>query len=482
MAASRILACAAMLALAASCTLTRSSVDACTSNADCRAAFGSGLVCGGDGLCEKAPPNPRCADAFPVDLLTRPESYPNAIVFGSLIVGGIESQRARANATRLAITQANEQGGLDGRLFGVVFCDLAEDAKYDSLKRAEAAVAGARYLSDVVGVPAIVGPSASPDALSVFEVVKSSDVLVISPSATSPELTSADIVEVATDERPGLLWRTAVPDTAQGAAIARHLEAEQPPVTNVTVIHERGAYGDGLEKVFRASFEKAGRTVRALGYDAGVTGQLTEAIVAGASGAPQFVLFFSSQSADQSAFVNAVKGLPSYDTIKLFLTDTAANKDLLTNAAGSAVVFPRIVGSRPLVPEGNVFDVFRTGYTAAFREDPNAFTFVPHAYDATWLVQYGSAYALRVEGRVTGSGIARGLRRVAPAGEELSVTPGSWKRIADDVSQSRPVNLTGASGRLDFDPATEETSGVIEIWKISADGQAIERVTTIDTR
>lgn len=466
----------ALVAVLASCTFTRTSVDSCTTNADCRAGFGIGSVCTGEGLCEKAPPNPRCARTFPEDLLTRPESYPNAIVLGSLVVGGIESQRARENATRLAATQVNEQGGLDGRLFGIVFCDVAEDSKYDSLKRTDAVIATGRYLADVMGAPALVGPSASPDALAVFEALRDKEVLVMSPSATSPELTGAD-VPTASDETPGLLWRTAVPDTVQGSIIARHLETFDPPVTTVNIVFEKGAYGEGLEKVFRASFTKNTPTINSFGFTAGNSGERDGAIVGAGDGKPQYVLFFSSQAGDQSAFVTGVAGLTSYQDVKLFLSDTAANGDLLTNAASASAVFPRIIGTRPAVPAGRVYDLFKFSYNAAFKDDPNRFTFVPHAYDATWLVFAGAAYSLRRENAVTGRGIARGLRRVASGGDTVDLAPGSWQRIRDEFGNDKPVNLVGASGNLDYDPATEETKGDIDIWKIASDGQSIELVT-----
>ena len=38
--------------------------------------------------------------------------------------------------------------------------------------------------------------------------------------------------------------------------------------------------------------------------------------------------------------------------------------------------------------------------------------------------------------------------------------------------------MVGASGELDFDPATEETSAPIEVWQISSDHTQIE---TLDT-
>ena len=88
--------------LVSSCTLTKTSVESCTKNSDCRAAFGALRTCGGDGLCETAPLNPRCTTTFPADVLTRSASYPGVMLVGSLMDRSVESQRARENAIRVA--------------------------------------------------------------------------------------------------------------------------------------------------------------------------------------------------------------------------------------------------------------------------------------------------------------------------------------------------------------------------------------------
>ncbi len=468
-----------MLTIATSCTLTREDVASCKKNIDCRTAFGQGLVCGSSGLCERAVASPRCTTTFPPDLLTRPASYDGVITIGALMDRSVETQRAREDAIRLAATQVNEERGLDGRSFGVVFCDVAEDARYDSLKRTDAAIASARYLADVLGVPAIVGPSASGDTIAVFDAVKDQGVLVISPAATSPALTGHDVA-TATDDAPGLLWRTAAPDTLQGAAIARHLTTTFPSATSVVVVNEKGAYGTALADVFSTAFQQDGRVVRTLPYE--TASQRDAAIVDAASSSPPFVLFFSSQTPDAIAFLNAAKALQSYDKISLFLTDSAANPDLLQGAAGAASLFPRVIGSRPAVPEGPTFELFKTSYNAAFKKDPGALSFVPHAYDATWLVFYGAAWSLRQEKAITGIGIARGLRKLSATGPEIPVTPANWTKIVDALGAGTAVNVVGASGNLDYDPVTEETTGLINIWKISTDGKAIESSTTIDPR
>lgn len=477
--ASRAIALGAVVTLLGSCTLTQTKFDHCSANVDCRQAFGIGSVCGGDGICEKAAPFPRCTQTFPEDLLVRPQSYPNILVYGSLIQltnngQPVGSQVARANAVRLAVRQVNEQNGLDGRLFGVVFCDISEDPQYDSLKRTDAAVASANYLADVIGAPAFVGPSSSPDVLAVFGAVKNKDVVVMSPSATSPELTTSDIVQVASDERPGLLWRTAFPDTVQGAAVSSYLRGLSPPAGNVTVIYESGAYGEGLERVFHAMFTNAGGTTHSLEFTAGNSGQRDQQITVAGQGPPQYVLFLSSQSADETAFVTEAQ---SYDSsVQLFLTDTAANTDVFKNAAGASTVFPRITGSRPASPDpakNLAYKLFVNSYKAAFQQDPTTFTFVAQAYDGAWLVFYGTAYALRQERRVTGTGIARGLRKIASTGPEVQVTPENWKQISDALGAGQAVNLLGASGKLDYDPQTEETTGDIEIWNLEGNPPAI---------
>ena len=468
---------AVTLALTSSCTLTRTKVDSCSQNSDCRGAFGVGRTCGSDGLCEAAPANARCTTTFPPDVLTRSENYPGVLLVGALMDRSVESQRARENAIRLAATQVNELKGVDGHLFGVVFCDVAEAPVYDSAKRTDAAVASARYLQSVVGVSVIVGPSSSTDALAVFSALKGLDVVVISPSATSPALTGAD-VKNATDDVPGLLWRTAPPDTLQGAAIVRHVRTAFPLVKSVAVVQEKGPYGDALTSVFTAGFAQEGRTVTPFPYR--TTSERDAAIVGAGATSTSIALFISSQTTDAIAFLNAAQSLPSYAATTLFLTDSAANKDLLTGAAGASAAFPRVIGSRPAVPQGPTFELFKTSFSAAFRQDPNTFSFVPHSYDATWLAFYGTARAIRRAKRVTGVGIARGLRSLSDKSPEVAVTPANWGRIIDALGAGGTVNIVGASGALDYDPTTQETTGLVDIWKIS--NNAIETVTTIDPR
>lgn len=451
-----------------SCSFSRPEITECSSSARCRDVFGAGSVCNADGYCEKTPPNPRCAATFPEDVLTRPESYPGAVLIGTLLDRSVTTHLARESAVRLAVTQVNEVGGLQGRSFGVVLCDISQNPQFDSRSRTQAAVASAVYLADVMGVPAIVGPSASTDAVEVYAALGGKDVLLISPSATSPALSGVD-GKNPTNETPGRFWRTAPPDTLQGDAIAIYLQ--QQGATSVELIYEAGAYGEGLSQVFEKGFTSVAGTVSKTSFS-NTSERDAAVVVAGKSPAP-WVLFFSSQTADAAAFLNAAAGSSGYDKKQMFLTDSAANADLLKDAKPAAALFPRVRGSRFAVPAGPVYEQFRASFKAAFGAEANDFSYVAHAYDAAWMVFYGAARSSGQEGVVHGLGVARGLRRLS-LGVPVSIVPSSWGDVAKELSLGGSVDVTGASGALDYDPLTEETEGPVDIWKIAQDGTTLE--------
>lgn len=455
-------------AIVAGCSLGTVGPDACGSTAQCREAFGFGSVCGDDGLCRAAETNPRCTRTYPEDLLENPQAHADTLVFGNLMDRSLETHRARERSAELAARQANESDGFDGRSFGIVFCTIEENGDLDSLSRADAAVASAEYLVEQLGVPAIVGPPASSDAQAAFTALRDSGTVFISPSATSPALTDIDVTS-PTDEDPGLLWRTAPPDSLQGAVIAGDMEMRG--VTDVAVIHASGAYGEGLAREFERGFSG---NVTLFPFD-DATARDSAVAEVGADASYGEALFISSQTTDSIAFLNASALLSGYDGKGIFLTDGAANADFLDGTRSSASArFPQVRGTRPAAASGFVYDAFVASYGGAYDgEDVRTFSFTAQAYDAAWMVIYGMVWSLANEGGVDGTTIARGFRELS-GGREFEVRPASFQGIVQAFREGSSVDLVGASGSLDYDPATEETTAPIQVWTISADGRSIE--------
>lgn len=485
---------ATAIGLSAGCSLSLYDTTTCESNAECRDAFTLGSVCGDDGFCTKPEIPARCGKSFPEDLLDDPDKYSDDILLGSLF--SFVSHLDTLQATELAVRQVNQNGGLDGRRYAVLHCDY-EAMAGDDLDDIAAVEMLAPYLSDSLGVPAIIGPRGSSRTEATFNSVRELDTIVISPSATSPALTALDGMS-ASDESPGFLWRTAPPDSLQSQVIATDMLDRG--VTNAAVIFQPGAYGDALANLFVQRFtEGGGQSAMQFPFDAGGDFATTVAVVADEinAGNIEEVLFVSSDIADYVAFFQSATATPDLEEQYvnvlgatageggLFLADAAFSSMLLeATAATSSALFAKVRGSRPAPAEGVLFNSFAAAYTSTFNEDSTGSAFTPHSYDAAWLVIYGTAWAEFQTGGISGLGVAQGLRKVS-SGSPIDILPASWNGVVDSFRNGTSIDVQGASGILDFDPLTEETSAPIETWRIVANpdevsGFGFERIAVVN--
>ncbi len=463
---------AALVALAlAGCSLTRPDVDDCRSTAECRAAFGFGFVCGGDGLCAGAPAEPRCAATWPVNLFANPAEG-GRLVIATVVDTSLETHVARANAVQLAVQDASAdsagvEGGIDGRKFGLVTCTIAEDTTLDTLSRAEATLRVTRYIEGALDVPVVVGPPGSGEASAAFEATTRT--LFISPSATSPALTALEPVP-ASDAAPGRLWRTAPTDVEQADRIASDLSSRG--VRDVALLAQQGTYGDGLVALLTERI--AGLQIERFETQ----GQLSAAVGVIADGGASEVIFASSATADAVSFLTAAAADAAFTGRRFFLTDAAANEDLLAGLPMDAGFRGRVRGTRAALDPVRAAS-FAARYRVAYgASDVDALSFTAHAYDAGWLALYALGWATLQEDRVDAVALGRGLRQLS-SGVAVDVGELSWPVVLDAFRAGRSVDLRGASGALDYDPDTEERSEdgqSFEVWRVSSDGTAFCRV------
>jgi len=416
---------------------------------------------------------------FPDDLFSDQVKHADTIVFGNLMDRSVETQEARERAARLAYLGANEAGGLEGRDFGVVFCNIQE--MDGSETRSENAIEAADYLINTLGVPAILGPSSSGDLQDVYLAYQDSGTLFISPSATSPALSTLD-GSSPSDTNPGHLWRTAPPDDLQGRAIAADLRAQLGSrdmgdiTTDLAVIFQMGPYGEGLASVLSDEIDDIcpACTVDLRPYSNNSQRDVAATQVGADTGIEE-VVFIASNVDEVVAFLNGAATNIDYTGDpgkRIFLTDAAANNDLIDSSSTDAQneLFPRIRGTRPKpLSQGEfAYGLFRAAFAAEYDgQSPDQFSFTAHAYDAAWLLVYGTTWALLQEGSITGTNIAKGLRKVS-SGESIDVQPTNYNSIKTRFGDGLPIDIEGASGTLDFDPSTEETSGPIQTWEIVA--------------
>ena len=103
----------------------------CTSDTECRAAFGFGQQCGEAGYCEASVFPERCTSSYPADLLSNPGAYTDSVIFGSL--GDAPFDNAEMQSVRLAFIEADNAGGLDGVQIALIECTYEENPNIDDL-------------------------------------------------------------------------------------------------------------------------------------------------------------------------------------------------------------------------------------------------------------------------------------------------------------------------------------------------------------
>ena len=167
------------------------------------------------------------------------------IIFG--FTGPIESlTQPMAAAAELAMKEATDSGIFLG---GAAVSSVRGDSTcIDSA----AAVSAAERLVTSDKVNAIVGGDCSGVTGAILQnVARPNGIVMISPSATSPALSTA--------EDDGLFFRTSPSDARQGQIMTEILMEQG--ITTVPVTYTNSDYGKGLAEAFEAAFKAAGGTV-----------------------------------------------------------------------------------------------------------------------------------------------------------------------------------------------------------------------------
>ncbi len=471
---------------ALSCSMGKFAYQECSTNEQCRVSFGWGHVCE-EGLCAPATADIRCTETWPPSLYSRQEELQDAILIG------IQFDRSEfeleMKAARLAVMQVMESEGLEGIEYGLIECTNEESAEYDTRTQDEANEWVSEYLANEIGVAAIVGPATSNRVDSAYLRVSPYGTLLMSPTATSPALTEIDGLE-STDALPGLLWRTAPPDDLQGAVLAAYIIGDattsgddKPALKTIDVVFEEGPYGTALAYVFSEEYKARGGTPDLLGFPEGDTENREDQLSRAAISSSSAVLFISSDKDDTRAFLERVTNTAGLDTDRwIFLADGGKDTKIFDRVSGlTQSDLDRIRGTAPAPDPGLTYTKFAKAFSNRFGRDAGETPYTAYAYDASWLVLYGTAWSHFNEGGISGIGIARGLRRIS-RGDQVDVDPTTWNSVVAHFKEGQSVNVAGASGELDYDASSGETSAPIEVWTVGReDGvYTFDSVTTYD--
>ena len=255
----------------------------------------------------------------------------------------------------------------------------------DDLCSADGGQAAAQTIvadEDVVGV---IGTSCSGAATAASPLISEAGMVMISPSNTSPALTS-DLAGTAGDNYHAGYYRTAHNDLFQGAAMAKFVY-EELGISEAAAIHDGDPYTQGLAQAFADAFENLGGSVTGFTgvnkEDTDMVPVLTE-LAAGSPGALFFPIF---QSAGVFVADQAPGGCGLVGVVLLVSDGLQVQTFMeLPQANGMYLSGPDLrYGSNTNQSTGATADKFLADYESNNGNAPEA-PFWAHSYDATTIL------------------------------------------------------------------------------------------------
>ena len=324
---------------------------------------------------------------------------------------------AMGAAAELAMAEVTASGAfLGGQSVGSVRAD-------STCIDAGAATAAAERVVTSDGVTAIMGADCSGVTGAILQnVARPNGVVMISPSATSPGLSTA--------EDDGLFFRTAPSDARQGVIITNILQDRG--FNNVAVTYTNNDYGKGLADAFQAEFEAAGGTVTiSAAHEDGKADYSAEVSALAAAGGDVLVV---AGYVDQggSGVIRAALDTGAFDTF--YLPDGMVGS-VLNDRFGAEL--NGTFGAYPGTDSPGAA-LFVTMAEAAGFDGTSAFA--PESYDAAALIMLAMAKA----GSSNSADFKDHVFDVANEPGEV-IYPGELAKALELIAAGQDINYEGAS-------------------------------------
>jgi branched-chain amino acid transport system substrate-binding protein len=352
---------------------------------------------------------------------------------------------AMAQGAELAIKEVNDAGTLMGG--GHTVTTIRADS---TCIDAAAAVAAAERLVTSDGVNAIMGADCSGVTGAILQnVARPNGVVMISPSATSPGLSTA--------EDDGLFFRTAPSDARQGVVMTEVIMDRG--FKTVAVTYTNNDYGKGLADSFQAAFEAAGGTVtiNAAHEDGKADYSAEVGALASAGGEVLVVACYTDRGA--KGIIQA--SLESGAFYTFVLPDGMVGQQLVDDiGAGLTGSFGQFPGT-----DSEGAEIFQGMAAAAGFEGTSAFA--PESYDAAALIML----AMQKAGSSASADFKDHVMDVANAPGE-PILPGELAKAIEILKNGGDIDYIGATAVELIGPG--ESAG--NYREIEIDGSEIKTV------
>lgn len=330
----------------------------------------------------------------------------------------------------LAVNEINAAGGINGKQVRLI----VEDGATDVATGLEAA----KKLVEVNGVKVIIGPMISGATLATGPYVGEREVLIISPSATSPDIADQDWRQ--------FVFRTCPIDKYQGLAMSQLVI--EGGYEKVALFIMDNQYGVGIEEVVIENLTDKVEIVISIRYDPVKLDYLTELQLVKDQN-PDAVIHVGYGDDAEILYKQALDlGL---DTAQWIAAEGVYAEATLETPETAEFMSKAVIGTKPSAPEGlAAYDEFAADFEAEFGTPTGVYS--DTAYDAMKLV----ALAIEQAGYEDAAAISAALLTVGQ-------------------------DYEGVSGTISFAENGDRKGGSYEVWKVvKEDGEyKYERIKVI---
>jgi len=367
--------------------------------------------------------------------------------------GAEASSQSRVNAVLLAAEEINNNGKLFDKKIDVVIGDNEFNI--------EKAVQVANSLISS-GCKIIVGCSSSSRTIATAQQVTiPKGVLLISPSASSPELSTLN--------DNNLVWRTTISDAFQ-------IDSDYGYTTlgkhSAGIIYIDDSFGVGLATAFKNRFQTlGGQVLNYISFPAlndYSSFDFSNKVDSLFMGSPELI-YIIAMGSDGSKIAQTIAARInlSYNP-QLMGCSSLKNDDFLPPNSPAEVV-EGMIFTIPSAPNNTNYTNYVAKYKAKFGVDPLPYS--ENAYDAVYLC----AYAMLKANSENPSQFASQLINISKDGDIVNVN--EFATTKTKIVAGTDIDYNGASGNLDLDSNGDITSGYFTVWKI--ENSVFKQVTVI---
>ncbi|MCB1439153.1 MAG: ABC transporter substrate-binding protein [Nitratireductor sp.] len=322
-----------------------------------------------------------------------------------------------AAAAELAMKEVSDSGKL---LDGATIVPVRADS---TCVDAAAASAAAERLITSDGIKAIMGADCSGVTGAILQnVARPNGIVMISPSATSPALSSA--------EDDGLFFRTAPSDARQGDVLADVMV--EHGVKSAAITYTNNDYGKGLADSIKQAFEAKGGSVTIVAAHEDGKGDYSAEVgaLAQAGGDVLVVAGYLDQGGK-----GVIQGALDTGAFSTFVLPDGMIGDSLPEAIGSGLngSYGTIPGTDS--PGGDTFA--KMAADAGIKEGAS---YAPESYDAAALM----LLAMQAAGSSDSSALKDKIMDVANAPGE-KIYPGELGKALDLLKEGKDIDYVGAT-------------------------------------